>query len=63
MYILVEKKNKTNHFKLPITNRYLNYRSSHHPRVKMGIIKTLPSRAEKICDTKKMENKLRRIKD
>ena len=59
--VLVERKDDrliTDVYRKPSnTNRYLNYRSSHHPRVKMGIIKTLASRAEKICDDKRMENK------
>ena len=32
------------------TNRYLNFRSHHHPRVKTGIISCLRVRAHNICD-------------
>ena len=43
--VLVKRKDNrltTDIYRKPTnTNRYLNYRSSHHPRVKMGIIKTL----------------------
>ena len=58
--VLVERKDNrltTDIYRKPTnTNRYLNYRSSHHPRVKMGIIKTLRSRAEKICGDDRMES-------
>ena len=31
------------------TDRYLNFRSNHHPRIKSGIIKCLAHRARNIC--------------
>ncbi len=31
------------------TNRYLNFKSNHHPRTKLGIIKCLAHRAKNIC--------------
>ena len=31
------------------TNQYLNFRSNHHPRIKLGIIQCLTQRAKKIC--------------
>ena len=33
------------------TNRYLHADSNHHPAVKKGILNSLVTRAEKICDT------------
>lgn len=42
------------------TDRYLNFRSNHHPKTKIGIIKCLAHRAKLICNpkhiTKEMEH-------
>ena len=32
------------------TNRYLNFHSNHHPRVKAAVITTLKRRAEDLCN-------------
>ena len=51
--VLIEKKGNTVqtsvYHKPTHTNQYLNYRSHHHPRVKMGIVQCLKQRANKIC--------------
>ena len=51
--VLVERKShsaSTSVYRKPThTDRYLNYRSHHHPKTKTGIISCLKSRAENIC--------------
>ena len=51
--VLVERKShsaSTSVYRNPThTDRYLNYRSHHHPKTKTGIISCLKIRAENIC--------------
>ena len=45
------------------TDRYLNYRSNHHPRTKMGIISCLKKRAFNICSDRYLHQELCRLQD
>ena len=47
------------HRKATHTDRYINYSSHHHPRIKIGVIQCLRDRAENICDSEhaRMEKK------
>ena len=40
------------------TDRYMNYNSPHHARIKSGIIKCLKTRAETVCDTTRLSGEL-----
>ena len=45
------------------TNQYLNFRSHHHPRIELGIVKCLSERARNICSTKYLEDELKQLED
>ena len=40
------------------TDRYLNFTSNHHPRIKSGIVKCLTHRARKVCDKDSIDNEM-----
>ena len=42
--------NTTVYRKPTYTDRYLNFRSNHHPRILTGVLKCLKNRADKVCD-------------
>ena len=44
------------------TDRYMNYNSHHHARIKSGIIKCLKTRAETVCDTTRLSGELNHLK-
>ena len=43
------------------THRYVNYNSHHHPRVRVGIVKTLKDRASRICQSSKLRGEISRL--
>ena len=43
------------------TDRYLNFRSYHHPRVKTSIIKCLVHRARAVCNEEEVEKEIRHL--
>ena len=43
------------------TDRYLNFRSNHHPRTKTGIVKCLAHRAKSVCHPSYMKSKLQHL--
>ena len=45
------------------TDRYLNFRSHHHPRTFSGAVKSLKHRAINICQPEKQEEELQHLKD
>ena len=45
------------------TDRYLHYNSHHHPRVKVGIVKTLKDRASRICQSSKLRGEISRLQE
>ena len=54
--VLIERKSNTLETSVPThTNQYLNYRSHHHPQVKLGIVQCLKQRANKICSEKNVK--------
>ena len=44
------------------TDRYINYNSHHHARIKSGIIECLKTRAETVCDTTRLSGELNHFK-
>ena len=63
--VLVSKNNcrltTTVHRKPTHTDRYLNYRSNHHPLIKLGIIKCLRNRALNVCSEGNLPSELNRL--
>ena len=47
--------------KLMHTNRYLNFKSNHHPRIKAGIVKCLTHRAKEVCHPSMLQPELDHI--
>ena len=45
------------------TDRYLNYRSFHHPSVKQSVSKSLVRRAHQICDETSLPQELQHVKN
>ena len=45
------------------TDRYLHYNSHHHPRVKVGRVKTLKDRASRICQSSKLRGEISRLQE
>ena len=43
------------------TDRYLNYGSNHHPRIKSGIVKCLAHRARTVCSKDTLEKELNHL--
>ena len=54
---------KPTHTDRYLNYRYLNYRSNHHPRTKMGIISCLKKRAFNICSDRYLHKELCRLQD
>ena len=46
-----------------MTDKYIDYHSFHHPRVKVGTITHLCNRAEKICGEDKFENERNHLQE
>ena len=44
------------------TDRYINYSSHHHPRIKTGVIACLKNRAEKVCDQQCVKSEISHLK-
>ena len=44
------------------TDRYLNYKSNHHPRILSGVVKCLSSRATSICNSAILDKELAHLK-
>ena len=65
--VLVKRENnlfKTSVYRKPThTDRYTHFTSHHHPRVKMGTIKCLMRRAEKICDDRNRGKEVTHIRN
>ena len=66
--VLVERKDfsiATSVYRKPThTDRYLNYRSHHHPKTKTGIVSCLKRRAENIClDENSRIDEINRLED
>ena len=63
--VLVSKNNSrltTTVYRKPThTDRYLNYRSNHHPLIKSGIIKCLRNRALNVCSEGNFPSELNRL--
>ena len=45
------------------TNQYLNFRSHHHPRIKLGIVQCLTKRASSICSKHHLQQELDLLKE
>ena len=45
--------------KVTHTDRYLHYRSHHHPRTLSGVVKSLKQRATNVCDPEDQEKELK----
>ena len=45
------------------TNRYLNFRSNHHPRILTGVLKCLKNRADRVCDERHQTEELKHLRD
>ena len=45
------------------TDRYIHYTSNHHPKTKLGVIKCLKARAEKICNDNHMKGEVKHLKN
>lgn len=43
------------------TDRYINYSSHHHPRIKSGVVQCLKRRAEKVCDDETIDQERRHL--
>ena len=43
------------------TDRYLKFRSNHHPRTKTGVISCLKERAINVCSEDNLDDELRRL--
>lgn len=43
------------------TDRYLNFRSHHHPRILTGVIRCLTNRAHNICDPTKQQDDIQHL--
>ena len=65
--VLVERRENKLHtdiYRKPThTNNYLNYRSNHHPKVKMGIVKCLETRAKRICNEEGYRTETNQLKN
>ena len=44
------------------TERYLNFRSHHHPRTFTGVVKTLKHRALSICGPNQQQDELQHLR-
>ncbi|MCG8622856.1 MAG: hypothetical protein MJE68_12785 [Proteobacteria bacterium] len=44
------------------TDRYINFQSHHHPRVKSGVISCLKNRAMRICDNEHLKKEMIHLK-
>ncbi len=45
------------------TDKYLNYKSNHHPRILSGVVKCLTDRAKKLCHPSEIEQELKHLKE
>jgi len=48
--------------KITHTDRYINFNSYHHPRVKSGVISCLKNRAERVCDPEHLKAEMVHLK-
>ena len=44
-------------------DRYIHYTSNHHPKTKLGVIKCLKARAEKICDHNNIRGEVKHLRN
>ena len=65
--VLVKKKENrlttTVYRKKTHTDRYIHFTSNHHPSTKLGVMKCLKTRAERICDKKHIRKEIQHIKE
>ncbi len=67
-FLDVEIERENGHFIISIyrkkthNDRYLNYKSNHHPRILSGVVKCLSSRAISICNSAILDNELAHLK-